>query len=168
MEYALDEIDRNIIKVVQKQPTITQTDIAKKVERSQPTVGMRVDRLEDMGVLQFQAGVNLKRADLFIAQVEIETNHTEKILDLVKNCPIMVNAFRLSGPKNINIILVSRKIAHLDKVVNHHFRNNPLVKSATMNLITDFLEDLVMPMDLDFEECNCDLKEECIKCWNQQ
>jgi len=165
MEYALDEIDRNIIKVVQKQPNITQTDIAKKVERSQPTIGMRVDHLKDMGVLQFQAGVNLKLVDLYLAQVEIETNHTEEILDLVKECPLMVNAFRLSGPKNINIILASRKIAHLDKIVNHHFRNNSLVKSATMNVITDFVEDFIMPMDLEFEECNCDLKEECIKYW---
>ncbi|TXT53702.1 MAG: hypothetical protein BAJALOKI1v1_2310003 [Promethearchaeota archaeon] len=166
MTHQLDEVDRNIIKVVQAQPTITQTDIAKQVDRSQPTVGMRVERLRKMGLLQFQAGLNLRVADLFLTLLEIETNHAQEILKLVKTCPLMINAFRLSGSKNVGIILASKDMKYLDKMINHHFRNNPLVKSCLMNFITEILEDLVLPMEFDFDNCGCPLKDLCIKSWN--
>jgi DNA-binding Lrp family transcriptional regulator len=165
VEYEPDEVDKNIIEVVQNQPTITQTDIAKKVDRSQPTVGMRVDRLEKMGRLQFQAGLNLKIADLVYAQVEVETKNPEKVLDVVENCPLMVNAFRLSGSRNISIIIVSNKISHLDKVVNYNFRDSSWVNNVEIKIITEILEDFIMPVDQNVEKCDCDIKESCLSCW---
>ncbi|TFF92852.1 MAG: winged helix-turn-helix transcriptional regulator, partial [Promethearchaeota archaeon] len=36
----IDEVDRNIIELIQKKPNLTHTEIAKQVNRSQPTVGM--------------------------------------------------------------------------------------------------------------------------------
>jgi Lrp/AsnC family leucine-responsive transcriptional regulator len=165
-EYKLDNIDRKIIDIVQKEPLITHTDISKQVERSQPTVGMRIERLEDLGLLDFQAGLNVKAADLCYARVEIVTDHPQKIFDIVEKCHFMVNAFRLSGTTNVSVIIANSKMEHLDMLVNHHFRNNPIVKKASMNIITDVEKNFVLPMEYDFEECDCELKEVCIKSWN--
>jgi len=54
--FKIDEIDKNIIEIIQKDPMLTHTEIAKKVNRSQPTIGMRIRKLEKAGVLKFQAG----------------------------------------------------------------------------------------------------------------
>jgi len=162
----IDEIDRRIIEIIQEEPNITHTDIAKRVDRSQPTIGMRINRLEELGVLQFQAGLNLKVADMFYARVEITTDHPEEILEQIDECHYMLNAFRLSGTTNVSALLTNSKISFLDKLVNYKFRDNPSVKEVKMNIITDVVEDFVLPIDLNFDDCDCELKEECIKSWN--
>ena len=73
----IDEIDKSIIQIIQKQPNLTHTQIAKRVNRSQPTVGMRIRKLEEAGVLKFQACINLKTADLLLARAEIKTTNPE-------------------------------------------------------------------------------------------
>jgi DNA-binding Lrp family transcriptional regulator len=42
----LDDIDRKIITLVQGDPNLTHTQIAEQINRSQPTVGMRIKKLE--------------------------------------------------------------------------------------------------------------------------
>ena len=69
----LDEIDRQIITLIQEDPNLTHTQIAEKINRSQPTVGMRIKKLEKEGILQFQPGINFKKVDLFLATVELNT-----------------------------------------------------------------------------------------------
>ena len=60
----LDDVDRKIISLVQEDPGLTHTQIAEKIDRSQPTVGMRIKKLEKNGILQFQPGINFKLVDL--------------------------------------------------------------------------------------------------------
>ncbi|MFX1386092.1 MAG: AsnC family transcriptional regulator, partial [Promethearchaeota archaeon] len=38
----MDDIDKRIVQFIQNDPTSTHTQIAKKINRSQPTVGMRI------------------------------------------------------------------------------------------------------------------------------
>ncbi|MFX1554025.1 MAG: Lrp/AsnC family transcriptional regulator, partial [Promethearchaeota archaeon] len=61
----IDEIDCKIMDLIQKEPSLTHTQIAEHVNRSQPTVGMRIKKLENLGVLKYQAGINIKVADLY-------------------------------------------------------------------------------------------------------
>ncbi|MBY9021937.1 MAG: winged helix-turn-helix transcriptional regulator, partial [Candidatus Lokiarchaeota archaeon] len=37
--FNIDAIDRSIIEIIQKEPALTHTEIAKRVDRSQPTIG---------------------------------------------------------------------------------------------------------------------------------
>ena len=56
-KFKIDEIDRKIITLIQNDPNITHSDIAQKVDRSQPTIGMRLKKLTNSGVLKIQAGL---------------------------------------------------------------------------------------------------------------
>ena len=165
-DFKIDEVDKSIIKIIQKEPMLTHTEIAKKVNRSQPTVGMRIRKLEKAGVLKFQAGINVKTMDLLLARVEIQTLKPDETFNLVKNCPHMLNAFRLSGTSNLSIIVVSNKLAHIDEIVNHHFRKDPNVKEVYMDIITDVTNDFVLPFDFNFENCGLTSKKEfCGQCF---
>jgi DNA-binding Lrp family transcriptional regulator len=159
----MDEIDKKIIALVQDQPNLTHTQIAEKVNRSQPTVGMRIRRLEEQGVLQFQAGINLRAADMYSARVDIQTNNPGRIYDLIKKCPFMLNAFRLSGNKDMSIMMAGFTIEDIDKVVNVHLRSNPDVIMVTVDLITDIMTDFIIPFDFNFSRCECKLDDHC---WN--
>ena len=148
----LDGIDKQIISLVQEDPNLTHTEIAEKIDRSQPTVGMRIKKLEKSGILQFQPGINFKKVSLFLATVEVNSKNPEEIMDMAKCCPFMLNAFRLSGDHNIFILLASSKLEKLDAVVNYHFRNNSDVSMSSMEVVTEIAKDLILPIDFDSED----------------
>ncbi len=165
--FKIDEIDKSIIELIQKEPMLTHTEIAKRVDRSQPTIGMRIRKLEKAGVLKFQAGINVKTMDLILARVEIQTLEPNELIELVKRCPYMLNAFRLSGTFNLSVLVMGSKLAHIDEMVNNHFRKNSKVSSVYMDIITDVTNDFVLPFDFNFESCSLNSSGECCKkCFN--
>ena len=157
----LDDIDRRIITLVQDDPNLTHTQIAEKISRSQPTVGMRIKKLEKEGILQFQPGINFKKVDLFLASVVLNTKRPDEILEMAKFCPFMLNAFRLSGSHNIMILLASSKIEKLDNIVNYHFRSDPNIQSTSMNMITEIAKDFILPVDFESENHIPTIEEGC-------
>ena len=157
----LDDIDRQIISIVQEDPNITHTDIAEKINRSQPTVGMRIKKLEKSGVLVFQPGINFKKVNLFLATVEVKTKDPDELMEMAKCCPFMLNAFRLSGEHNISILLASSKLDKLDNIINYHFRRNPDIGSVSMEIVTDIAKDFILPIDFDSENHNPTIEDGC-------
>jgi DNA-binding Lrp family transcriptional regulator len=159
----IDQIDCRIMDLIQKAPNLTHTEIATHVNRSQPTVGMRIKKLENLGVLKYQAGINIKAADLCFARAEVQTKYPRQAIEIVKKCPFMLNAFRLSGDSNVSILLVGLSFKDIDRVVNYHFRNDPNVINVHIDIIADVVNDLVLPIDLNLEygqleinSCSCD------------
>ncbi|MFX1366396.1 MAG: Lrp/AsnC family transcriptional regulator [Promethearchaeota archaeon] len=157
----LDEVDRQIISLVQDNPSLTHTEIASKINRSQPTVGMRIKKLEKNGILQFQPGINFKKVDLNLATVEIKTKNPEEIIDMAKHCPFMLNAFKLSGEHNVCILLASSKLQKLDNIINYHFRNNPQISSVSMEVVLEIAKDFILPIDFDSEDHDPTLENGC-------
>ena len=75
---------------------------------------------------------------------------------MVKKCPFILNAFVLSGNKNISILVVWLNLKELEKIVNHDFRSNPIVTEVQMDLIIDVADDLVLPLNFNIEHTkNC-------------
>jgi len=157
----IDQIDCQIMDLIQREPNLTHTQIAEHVNRSQPTIGMRIRKLEALGVLKYQAGINLKVADLYFARAEIQTKNPDKIFDIVKNCPFMLNAFRISGNTNISVLIAGLTLKDLDHVVNHHLRGNSEVTNVHMDIIEDVAGDFVLPIDLNFDYTKMDLENYC-------
>jgi len=157
----IDNIDCRIMELIQKAPHLTHTEIATKVNRSQPTVGMRIKKLEKLGVLKYQAGINIKVADLYIARVELQTKNPNKAIEIVKKCPFMLNAFRLSGNSNLSILVVGLNFKDIDHIVNHHFRNDPNVVCVHIDIIADVVNDFVLPIDLNLDYGQLNLKKLC-------
>ena len=152
----MDEVDRQIIQIIQEKPHLTHTQIAEKVNRSQPTVGMRIRKLEEMGVLQFQAGINIKATDMYLAIVEIQSNSPEEIFKIAKSCPFIFNCFRISGDFNFSLFVMGFSIKEIEDTVNYHFRNNQLVNKLLIEIITNVLNDFVVPIKFNLNTCECD------------
>ena len=157
----IDDIDCQIMDLIQKEPSLTHTQIAEHVNRSQPTVGMRIKKLEKIGVLKYQAGINIRVADLCFARADLQTKNPKKILSIVKRCPFMLTAFRLSGDTNISIIIAGLSLKDLDHVVNHHLRGNPEIYNVHMDIIEDVVDDFVLPIDLNFDYSKIELENYC-------
>ncbi len=152
----IDTIDCQIMDLVQKKPHLTHAQIAEHVNRSQPTIGMRIKKLEKLGVLKYQAGITLKNRDLCFARVDIQTNNPQESFEMVRKCPFMLSAMKLSGDVNLSIIVVGLDLHLLERIVNYHFRRNPAITKVKMELIVDVADDLVLPLNFDIEHTkNC-------------
>ncbi|MFW9828976.1 MAG: Lrp/AsnC family transcriptional regulator [Candidatus Thorarchaeota archaeon] len=161
----IDDIDCKIMDLIQREPNLTHTEIANHVNRSQPTVGMRIKKLESLGVLKYQAGINIKVADLCFARIELQTNNPTKVIQIVKKCPFMLNAFRLSGDSNMSILIVGLSLKDLDHIVNLHFRNDPDVYEVHIDIVSEVVNDFVLPIDLNLEFGDYVLEQDsCTKC----
>jgi len=162
----IDTIDCQIMGLIQKTPNLTHTEIATHVNRSQPTVGMRIRKLEKLGVLKYQAGINMKVADLCFARIELQTKNPKKAIEIVKRCPSMINALRLSGDSTLSIFMAGTNLKTLDNIVNINFRDNPDVIKVHMDIIEDVENDFVLPIDLNLEEGGgqLELTKQCCCC----
>ncbi|HEC40538.1 hypothetical protein LCGC14_0901970 [marine sediment metagenome] len=142
----VDETDAKIIKLIQEDPSRSHSSIAREINISQPTVGIRIKKLKESGILQIQPGINFKNANIKLIMVHLGVKNPTKVLEMAKNCPLMLNAFKISGEYNVSIFLAGTNIRQLYTVVNHHFRANSEVQKVSMELITEFAKNFILPM----------------------
>ena len=152
--FGLDEIDKDIITLLQNQPNITHSAIAKEIGRSQPAVGSRIHRMEERGVVSSQFGINFKSVsqNLHLVKVELETKKPEELYKMTKHCPFIINCMKLSGKNNIMVFLASSSLKKIDAVIDFHFRNKSYVSYSSMDIITDFVKDFILPIDFQIDE----------------
>jgi len=100
----------------------------------------------------------------FYSKPKLLGENPKKIIENVKKCPFLLNAFRLSGNSNISILIAGLNFKDIDHIVNRSFRNNPDVSDVHIDIISDVVNDFVLPIDLNFEygeieyccgNCNC-------------
>jgi len=136
-------------------------EIAEKINRSQPTVGMRIHKLEEKGLLELQRGVNFKKVDLYLVAVALRTKDPDEVFEMAKICPFIINCFKLSGENNMLLLLTSSDLSKLDKMVNFHFRSNEKVSNVSMEVVVDVAKDLILPVDFKSEDQYPTLEECC-------
>ena len=157
----LDDRDNTILSLVQTDPLISQEEIAKKIKLSQPSVGARIRKLREKGILFTVNGVNFKVADLVLGKIDLITTDTIGILDDFRDCPFFVNALVTSGKYNLCLFFTATDIKRLEGIVNCHLRNNPRVKEVEMNVVISTAKDFVLPLNIDYEnknQINCEQK----------
>ncbi len=160
----LDKRDRELLSLLERDPEISQNDIAEKLRISQPSVSARVHKLKKKGALAHVVGMNLRKVDLYMAKVDVIANNTSSVLDIFKDCPYFLNGLIVSGKHNLCLFFVGEDIATLEAIVDGHLRSNPLVRSAEVSIVITPMKDLILPLKMNFDfsstppcgnGCNC-------------
>lgn len=163
----LDMRDDLIIQMLQKNPNVSQEEIAKQVKLSQPSVWARIRNLKKKGVISHAVGINFKHVDLSLAKVDVSATDTGKIIDEFTDCPYFINALITSGKFNICLFFAGTDLKNVEGIVNYHLRGNPLVKEIELNFVISTARDFVMPLNIDHEKNNhimCKNKKQCKMC----
>ncbi|HEY9207045.1 MAG TPA: Lrp/AsnC family transcriptional regulator [Candidatus Methanoperedens sp.] len=160
----LDKRDRELLSLLERNPEISQNEIAEKLKISQPSVSARMHKLKQKGALAHVVGMNLKKVNLYMAKVDVIASNTSSVLDIFKDCPYFLNGLIVSGKHNLCLFFVGEDIATLEAIVDGHLRNNPLVRSAEVSIVITPMKDLIMPLRMNFKSsdfppcgngCNC-------------
>ena len=161
----LDDRDNIILSMMQKDPSISQDEIAKKIKLSQPSVGARLRKLQEKGILCTVNGVNFKTVDLSLAKIDVNCTDTMAIINEFRDCPFFINALVTSGKYNLCLFFTATDLKRLEGIVNRHLRGNPKVKEIELNIVITSAKDFVMPLNIDYsEEKQSSCQQECADC----
>jgi len=138
--------------LIQENQSISQEEIAKKIKLSQPSVGARIKKLKEKGILWNVNGVNFKVVDLNLAKVDITATDTAAVINEFNHCPFFLNALITSGRHNICLFFMSTDLKRLEGIVNHHLRGNPKVKDVEMNIVITTENDFVLPLNINYDD----------------
>jgi len=157
----LDATDREIIRMIQDDPSIPQRAIARAVGLSQPSVSARVQRLRRSGVLRVHAGVDPKTVDLLLAKIDVTTTDPPGLVDAFRGCPLLVNAFMTLGGSSVALLMVGESVENLESLVDMHIRPLPGVREVDFQIVTRTTRPLVLPLQL---EARCETSVCGFKC----
>ena len=161
----LDDRDNIVLSLIQKTPNISQEEIAKKIKISQPSVGARIKKLQQKGILHNINGINFRVVNLSLAKVDVNATDTSAIIDEFKDCPFFINALITSGKYNLCLLFTATDLKRLEGIVNYHLRGNPKVKDMELNIVISTAKDFVLPLNIDYDnEQQISCKQECKYC----
>ncbi len=150
----MDEIDRKIVSILEKDPEISQNAIAQQVGISQPSVGVRIRKLKKMGIVSTSLGINFKKSGLYLAKVDCTATNTINILRQFEKCPYFLNGFVIAGKNNLCLFFVSEDIATLEAIVDGHFRCNPDIQTVDFGIVITSNKDQILPIKLEVEKAD--------------
>ena len=148
----IDDADKIIIEMIEKNPDITHSAIAVEIEKSQPAVGARIIKLERKNLLTKIVGFNVKNVDIRVVIVYISTKDVEKIVEKVENCPFINHAFKISGEFNLLCFIAASDLQTIEKLVDLCFRRDPNVVNVKTNVLIESIHDFVVPIDFQIED----------------
>jgi DNA-binding Lrp family transcriptional regulator len=160
-ELEIDNDDKKILSLIQKDINITQAEIAGKVNKIQPAVGARILKLERKHLLTTQYGIDLSKVKLPMAIVRLYAKNSKEVFESINSCPYVLNAFTTLGRTNITAMLVGPSIEKLEEIVENHFRSNPDIKHVELSVVMEPVNKTILPVDFNIEahdsmKCNED------------
>ncbi|MFX0103284.1 MAG: Lrp/AsnC family transcriptional regulator [Candidatus Hodarchaeota archaeon] len=150
-KFQIDNDDIKILSLIQDDPNITHSEIAKRINKSQPAVGARITKLERKHVLNTQKGLNFREvldmSKIFLLVVNLQTRDPDPVVQELQNCPFVINIFKKTGKYNIMLMLAASRLEKLESIIDTHFRANPMVLSVETSIVVDIRDDFTLPVN---------------------
>jgi len=148
----IDNDDKKIIEMIERDPSITHSAIAREIEKSQPAVGARIIKLERKHLLTKQVGFDIKEVDIKTAIVFVSTKDVEDIIKKVNDCPFINHTFKISGEYNLLCFISASDLQTIEKLVDLCFRRDPNVVKVKTNILIESIHSFVIPIDFQIEQ----------------
>jgi Lrp/AsnC family leucine-responsive transcriptional regulator len=165
MERGINDVDRRILYLLTQNPDLSQTELSEHLKISQPAVSARMNKLKERGILTHFVGTEVRKAQLFLAKIDIVTSDAEHVLGFFDKCPLYLNSFLTSGRYNLTALLIGENIRSIMSCVDSHLRKQPFVKDMEFNVIVTPVRDFTVTIKpiLDKKE-NTPCETNCSKC----
>lgn len=161
----LDEKYKKIIALLQENPSISQNEIAKKINLSQPAVGARIKKLRETGLLSYAIGINPEKVGLHFARLDISTQGDNRFISALGKCPYVLNTISVDGERNLSVFFGSEDFSTLESVKSRIIECNG-IKNEQFNIILKSEKDIVLPLKLveKGDKSFCSMQLSCEKC----
>ena len=151
----MDELDRNILRVLQRDARIKNAELARDLGVAPSTMLERVRRLEDRGYFNgFKAVVNPEKLGLTVqAMVSVSLGqHSTKTIrpfeKAVKSIPNILVCYHVTGRFDYILHVVAKNLKELGILVKERIASMPGVgKTETFLVFSEIKNDHGYPMD---------------------
>ncbi|WP_372660856.1 Lrp/AsnC family transcriptional regulator [Cohnella sp.] len=103
----IDEIDRQIIKALNKNGRISYTDLAKNIGLSRVAIQARINTLMEEGVIErFTAVINPEKIGITVSaffNVEVEPKCLKAVADQLADEPAVTSLYHMTGPSKLHM-----------------------------------------------------------------
>lgn len=151
----MDAIDLKIIQILQKQGRITNSDLAKRVGLSAPSVLERVRKLEEAGIITgYQAridGVKVGRGQICYVAIGLAMHQKVEINEFQKNVneiPEIIECYHITGEEDYLLKVMVRDMAHYEEILLHKLTKIPgTSKIKTMVVLSEIKSSSTIELD---------------------
>jgi len=115
----IDEVDKQIISILQKDGRASLSEIGKKVRLSHVSVRKRLKNLRE-SIVNISAGLNGEQLGLRVAIVNAEVERPERLrelLDIFSKCPRIVFLTTTTGAYNLMTIMIAEDVDTLHAII---------------------------------------------------
>ncbi len=117
----MDNIDKKILELLQKNGRITVKEITQTISLTAPAVSERIRRLEKDGIIQGYTAVlnpkKLGRTVHAIINVSIQPQEAENLLKIAREEPLVVECYHVTGEYSYMIKVDAYEISDLERLI---------------------------------------------------
>ncbi|WP_199617631.1 Lrp/AsnC family transcriptional regulator [Paenibacillus alkalitolerans] len=103
----IDEIDRQIIAILNKNGRISYTDLAQEIGLSRVAVQNRINALMENGVIErFTAVINPEKIGITVSaffNIDVEPKHLIQVADQLAEEPYVTSLYHMTGPSKLHM-----------------------------------------------------------------
>jgi Lrp/AsnC family transcriptional regulator len=150
----LDDIDRRILDALQRDGSLSASDLASQVGLSTTTCWRRIQQLEQSGVIKARVAI-LDRAKLGLdvvvfVQVRLSTQGRDAIAQFdkaIRDRPEVLDCYTLTGEWDFCLRIVTRDMKEYEAFFLDHLSKIPNVQSVNSSIaVTVVKESTVLPL----------------------
>jgi Lrp/AsnC family transcriptional regulator, leucine-responsive regulatory protein len=144
----LDEIDRKILRILQNDSRLTNSELSERVVLSPTPCLRRVKRLEAEGYIQgYHAKIDRNKLGLSVmvfAQITLNQqieSALEVFEDAIQECPEIISCYLMTGDNDYLLQVVVRDLDHYAELVRNHLTQIPAIQNIKSSFV---LQEVVM------------------------
>lgn len=137
----LDKTDRKILELIQFDAALSVSEIAERVNLSQPPCWRRIKRLEDEGIIERRVGMlNRKRLGLNVViytEVKLSANGRQAVGDFeekIRSFPEVTECYVMLGRSDFLMRIVTPDVESYERFFRDHLSQLPGVQDITSSV----------------------------------
>jgi len=136
----MDDIDREIIKILKNHGRATYGEIGKKVGLSEGAVRKRINELVDSGIIRrFTVKVGLTEGAEALILISLNPSFpTSEISDILMKIPNVENVYEVTGQYDIVAIVSAMNIAEVNECIEKIRRVEGVTNTNTMIILRNW------------------------------
>jgi len=138
----LDETEIKILRELQKDASISNRRLAKKVEVSTPTISSKIEKLEDMGIIQgYKLHLDYDKLGLtkYVLMVDTVPDKLEKVSKEISDMDLTYSIEELDGI-SLKVEVFSRDVKHFDSYLED-VRQKDGINKIDVKRVSNFIDE---------------------------
>lgn len=142
----LDELDQKIVGLLIQNARMSYSEIGQKVGISRVAVKMRVQSLEQRGVIEeYTTVINPQKIGGAVScyfEIETAPEALMQVTEILENHPVITQIYRVTGKNKLHVHAVASSCDEMERLIRETMDTLPGVTGISCNVILSRIKDI--------------------------